>query len=112
MKIEVVDKIVIITVKKHPFSEVFSAVKEELICGKGKGKNVVLDLSNLTDLELSDLLTFQELSDLHTEAKYSFVIVNDSVNHNDIPVTLHVIPTLQEAKDLIEMEEIERDLGF
>ena len=112
MKIEVVDKLVILTVKKLPFSEVFSALEKELSSGKGKGKNVILDLSNLTELELSDLLTFQELSDTHTEAKCSFVIVNDAVNHNEIPATLHVTPTLQEAKDIIEMEEIERDLGF
>jgi hypothetical protein len=25
---------------------------------------------------------------------------------------LHVVPSLQEAHDIIEMEEIERDLGF
>jgi hypothetical protein len=29
-----------------------------------------------------------------------------------IPDTLTVVPSLLEAKDIIEMEEIERDLGF
>ena len=112
MKIEEIDKLVILTVENLLFSEVFSTLKQELTDGKGKGKNVILDLSNLTELQLSDLLTFQELSDLHTNAKYSFVIVNDAINHNDLPETLHVTPTLQEAKDIVAMEEIERDLGF
>lgn len=112
MKIEEIDKLAILTVENLLFSKVFSALKHELTYGKGSGKNVILDLSNLTELQLSDLLTFKELSDLHTNAKCSFVIVNDAINHNDLPETLHVTPTLQEAKDIVEMEEIERDLGF
>ncbi len=112
MKIEEIDKLVILTVENILFSKLFSVLEKELIDGKGKGKNVILDLSNLTELELPDLLAFQELSNSHTNAKCSFVIVNDSINHNDLPVTLHVTPTLQEAKDIVEMEEIERDLGF
>jgi hypothetical protein len=34
------------------------------------------------------------------------------MDYNAIPNTLHVVPSLQEAHDIIEMEEIERDLGF
>ncbi len=112
MKIKEIDKLVILTVENLLFSKLFSVLEKELIDGKGKGKNVILDLSSLTELKLPDLLAFQELSDSHTNAKCSFVIVNDSINHNDLPVTLHVTPTLQEAKDIVEMEEIERDLGF
>jgi len=31
---------------------------------------------------------------------------------DEIPYEMIVVPTLQEAGDIIEMEEIERDLGF
>ncbi|HAT63224.1 MAG TPA: ribonuclease Z, partial [Flavobacteriaceae bacterium] len=41
-----------------------------------------------------------------------FVIVNNAINPDDIPDEMIVVPTLQEAADIIEMEEIERDLGF
>ena len=40
------------------------------------------------------------------------MIVTNTVNPDDIPEELFVVPTLQEAEDIIEMEEIERDLGF
>lgn len=112
MKIEIIEKLVIITIKNLPFSEVYPVLEKELTEGKGKAKNVIVDLSRLTELTLSDLLSFQDLSDNHTKTKCSFVIVNDAINHIELPESLHVTPTLQEAKDIIEMEEIERDLGF
>ncbi|MFN3640990.1 MAG: ribonuclease Z, partial [Flavobacterium sp.] len=34
------------------------------------------------------------------------------LNYNDIPEKYNVVPSLLEAHDLIEMDEIERDLGF
>lgn len=106
------NKLQILTVEKLSFSELLPVLKKELTEGKGKNKNVILDLSNFTELQISDLLPFQKLSDLHAQSNCSFVIVNNAINHNDLPQTLHVTPTLQEAKDIIEMEEIERDLGF
>jgi len=42
----------------------------------------------------------------------SFVIVFNGINIDNIPEDIVVVPTLTEAKDIIEMENIERDLGF
>jgi len=42
----------------------------------------------------------------------SFVIVYDGINFDDLPDEIIVVPSLDEAKDLIEMENIERDLGL
>lgn len=38
--------------------------------------------------------------------------MTDKISFDAVPDTLEVVPTLQEAFDLIEMEEIERDLDF
>ena len=40
------------------------------------------------------------------------MIVAENIDFNDVPASLLVVPTLLEAHDMIEMEEIERDLGF
>lgn len=112
MKIEEIDNLVIVTIENLMFSKVLLALQNEITDGKAKGKNVILDLSNQTKLDLSDVLTFQELSELHANSKCSFVLVTNCINHNELPETLHVTPTLQEAKDIVEMEDIERDLGF
>jgi hypothetical protein len=42
----------------------------------------------------------------------SFVMVKPNIDIDDFPETLNIVPTLQEAEDVLEMEAIERDLGF
>ena len=74
--------------------------------------NVVIDILKYGDLRLDDLLNFLELSNEHRKGKRSFVIANDAINIDKVPEELLVVPTLQEAEDIIQMEEIERDLGF
>lgn len=74
--------------------------------------NVVIDILKYGNLELEELLAFLELSNKHRKNKRSFVIANDTINIDRVPEELMVVPTLQEAEDIIQMEEIERDLGF
>lgn len=77
-----------------------------------QSENVVVDLGRFKDLETSQLLAFMELSNVHRTANKSFVLVNDSVGIDELPDELVVVPTLQEAEDMIQMDEIQRDLGF
>ena len=46
------------------------------------------------------------------QEKKSFVIIVSDFDFNKVSDKLTVVPTLQEAHDIIEMEEIERDLGL
>ena len=55
---------------------------------------------------------FIEISNQHRILKHSFVIVNNALDTDILPNEIMVVPTLLEAQDVIEMEEIERDLGF
>lgn len=77
-----------------------------------KEDNVVVDILKYGELRLEELLEFLELSNEHRKGKRSFVIANDAINIDTVPPELLVVPTLQEAEDIIQMEEIERDLGF
>lgn len=79
---------------------------------KFKNDNVIVNLSVMNKVSLQDVIEFLELSNLHRNAKHSFVIVTDKVDLNEMPDELIVVPTLQEAYDIVEMEEMERDLGF
>lgn len=79
---------------------------------KFKDDNVVVDILKYGELELNELLSFLEVSNKHRQGRKSFVIVNDTINIEQVPEELVVVPTLQEAEDIIQMEEIERDLGF
>jgi hypothetical protein len=77
-----------------------------------KERNIVLDLSNDGSITLDGLLKFLPLSNKHRKAKKSFVIVAKDIDFNEVPDEMIVVPTSLEAHDIIEMEEIERDLGF
>ncbi|MDT0649999.1 ribonuclease Z [Autumnicola edwardsiae] len=75
-------------------------------------QNVVIDIKEYENLRLDEILGFLELSNVHKKQKKSFVIVNNALHMDKVPEELMVVPTLQEAEDVIQMEEIERDLGF
>ncbi|MFA5556196.1 MAG: ribonuclease Z [Flavobacteriaceae bacterium] len=78
-----------------------------------KKANLILDISKKKDATNKDVLLFSKLSALHKKEKKSFVVVmNEDFDFNHATDKVMIVPTLQEAKDIIEMEEIERDLGF
>lgn len=77
-----------------------------------KERNIILDVSQDKNIGLQDILLFLSLSNKHRKAKKSFVLVASDIDFNDVPDEMVVVPTLLEAHDIIEMEEIERDLGF
>lgn len=74
--------------------------------------NIVIDLQQYKLLTLRQLLSYLDISNHHRANKKSFVLISDTINIDDVPDELNVVPTLQEAEDMIQMEEIERDLGF
>lgn len=100
----------IITQEKESVVEMVK--KLEVLYERFKNDNVIVSLTSLTNIPLENIVEFLQISIKHRKAKYSFVIVSDKVNLDDIPDEIIVVPTMQEAYDIIEMEEIERDLGF
>jgi hypothetical protein len=74
--------------------------------------NIIIDLSYHKDLTIEDIKLLLPLAEQHKRAKKSFAIVISDFDYNAIPDKLTVVPSLLEANDIIEMEEIERDLGF
>ncbi|SFW18474.1 hypothetical protein SAMN02927921_00402 [Sinomicrobium oceani] len=102
-----------ITVVTHEKGTVgaFSAKLEETY-EKIRADHIIVSLFSLGTITIEQLLELLQLSNTHRGAKKSFVLVTDKVNFNEVPEELVVVPTLKEAYDIIEMEEIERDLDF
>lgn len=69
---------------------------------------------SLIDSEVSDR-DFQWIekvaSDL-SDRSLSFVILSEKLTYEVLPETINLCPSLEEAIDLIEFEEIQRDLGL
>jgi hypothetical protein len=77
-----------------------------------KNMNLILDFSGLINIDLNKILLFSQISEAHRKNEKSFVIVCDGIEFDQVPEELMVVPTFKEAEDIIEMEEIERDLGI
>lgn len=74
--------------------------------------NITVDLLAHKNLTVADVEVFSVLSEQHKAAKKSFIIIADDIDFNAVSDDITVVPSLLEAHDIIEMEEIERDLGF
>ncbi len=76
------------------------------------GVNLILDVSSDKGASVADIKLFAALSKQHRKLNKSFVMVADGIDFNAFSQNLTVVPSVLEAHDIIEMEEIERDLGF
>lgn len=77
-----------------------------------KNNNIIVHLTTLKAIRVEDIIEFLHISNEHRGSKRSFVIISNKVDLEEMPDELVVVPTQQEAYDIIEMEEMERDLGF
>lgn len=73
--------------------------------------NLILDLSEIK-LQIDELLQFKNLSEEQLSNNISFVIINNEIDLDEIPDEIIIAPTFQEAIDIIEMDEMTRDLGI
>ena len=109
----IIDKdgnITIITQEKASVTELVK--KLDVVYNRYKNDNIIVSVTSLQSITLQDVIEFLQISNTHRKSKHSFVIVSDKVNLDEMPDEILVVPTLQEAYDIIEMEEMERDLGF
>lgn len=76
-------------------------------------KNIILVLTELRYVNAKDIKEFRELANFHkSNAQKSFVFVTGPLFLKLLPEDLVTVPTINEAFDTIEIEEIERDLGY
>ncbi len=100
----------IITQEKATIIELVK--KLQALYPKFKNNNIIVVLTAFNKLGLQDIVEFLDVSNTHRASKQSFVVVSNNINLESIPDEIVVVPTLQEAYDIIEMEEMERDLGL
>ena len=107
MIIEQQNSTAIITQDKTSFSEFIK--KFSVLHERFKDNDVILQLKDNTSFSIDVLVS---ISKIHRQSNYSLVVVSPQLNQDDFEDDFIVVPTLQEAHDYIEMELIQRDLGF
>jgi hypothetical protein len=107
MVIELHQSTAIITQDKTNLSEFIK--KFSVLHERFKENDIILQLKNTSILFIDELVS---ISEMHRQLNHSFVVVYSQLNQDDFEDDFIVVPTLQEAHDYIEMERIQRDLGF
>ena len=72
----------------------------------------IIQLSENLNTTVKDLSLLLDIAINHKANGISFVVICNRIDIDEIPEEINVVPTLTEAEDLLEMEAIERDLGF
>ncbi|MDO6472691.1 ribonuclease Z [Maribacter sp. 1_MG-2023] len=102
--------LIIVSQEKISIEQFLENLEKEY--AKFKNDNLVLDLLSFSELTPYNVISFLEIARKHKKNGKSFVLVSDKVSYDDVPEEINLVPSLQEARDVIEMEEIERDLGL
>lgn len=110
MKVEQKGHTTIIKDTQGSFSNFIEKITEQF--NSFKEQNLILDVSKDENLSIKDLKIAKDLNKKHKKEKKTMVFVVENIDFNEIPDYLLVVPSILEAQDIIEMEEIERDLGF
>lgn len=79
---------------------------------KTSNNHIILDLTGFDKLDvgsINDFLQFAKTSRVH---KKSFIIIAQHMDIDAISEEISCVPTLLEAQDTLEMDNMERDLGF
>ncbi|WP_347173991.1 hypothetical protein [Polaribacter uvawellassae] len=110
MKISQKDSYILISSTENSFTEFINAFQAEKL---DTAKNhMVLELSENLNTTVNDLSLFLDIATNYRANGMSFVVICNGIDIDEIPDEINVVPTLQEAEDVLEMEAIERDLGF
>ena len=108
MQIEKKDNCTVITSNESTGPFFFDAFSKEL--DVLKKEHLVLDFSQNFNINLQDILLLLNIAIDFRKSGTSFVIVCNGIEIDDIPDEISVVPTFPEALDILEMDEIERDL--
>ena len=77
-----------------------------------KNENLIVDLSVVKGVKKESILLFLPSAKEHRKNGMSFVVVTSGIHADRLPEEFITAPTIREANDIIEMENIERDLGI
>jgi|ERR1035437_1443647 anti-anti-sigma factor len=118
LSIEKNDKYIIVKLLDDKVNDNISTeLKYHLIALNNDGaKNIILDLSKVTYCDSSGLNTILAANTVCKNSNGSFVItglnekVRKIIHNSQLEKVLFICPTVEEAIDLVFMEEIERNL--
>ena len=110
MKTEKTALYTVLTSDEHSFTDFFESFSATL--SDIENEHVIVELSENLNSSFEQISLFLDYAVAHKSNGTSFAVVCSGVDIDLFPETFNIVPTLTEAIDVLEMEAIERDLGF
>lgn len=110
MKIENTEKYTLISSTEVLFSNFHDNFLEAL--PSLEKQNLILHISDNINVTKENFSLYLNIAEQRKENGTSFVVIYKTINIDDLPDNFNIVPTLIEAKDILEMEAMERELGF
>lgn len=110
MKIEKSELNWIVKPTQESVNETFEYIKNNY--SKFQNNHLIIDFSEKINTKIKELMLFLELSVNHKRNGMSFVLVSKGIDIDEISEEINIVPTINEAFDILQMDAIERDLGF
>jgi len=110
MNIEKKELYTIITSDEKSFSDFFNAFSTSHT--SLKKEHLIVVFSEELNTTTEQISLFLDVAATHKSNGTSFAIVCNGIDIDAFPETFNIVPTFEEAIDVLEMEAIERDLGF
>lgn len=108
MKITTADKYTLLLAETN-FDTFYQEVSTVL--DQYTNSNIILDFSDI-DVSESEITSLTKIAEIQAENEQSFAIILPKFDADKFDEELNVVPTLTEAVDIIDMDEMTRDLGF
>ncbi|TXD54452.1 MULTISPECIES: hypothetical protein [unclassified Polaribacter] len=110
MNVEKNKNYTLISSDENTFVEFFASFlsKEKELAAE----HLIVQLSNNINTTKEDYLLFLDFAVQKKQNGISFAIISDKAVMDNFPEHFNIVPTFQEAKDILEMEAMERELGF
>ena len=118
VKIDTKEKFHVITIQERSLTANMTAEIEGSLSTylQNVVNNVILNLGQVTEMDLTTAESIIKVQQTYYEQSASFVIcelqksVEDFLDQNELLEMMNVTPTQSEAWDIVQMEEIEREL--
>jgi hypothetical protein len=110
MQIEKKEKYTLISSNENSFIDFYNSFIKKI--QNYNDEHIFLKFSDKINVKKEDFLLFLETSIQKKENKTSFVIISNNINVDDFPENFNIVPTLIEAEDILDMENMERELGL
>lgn len=110
MILETTTNYTLITSDENTFSDFYANFKKQH--ADLETAHIIVQLSEKLNTSKEEILLFLGIAAQHKKNSTSFVLIIDTISIEDFPEDFNIVPTLEEAADIVEIEAIERELGF